>query len=55
MKKIFTFLVLLSSFISTPNNKKIIVALSLNDCISCTASLYQINSSLNNPEMLFYF
>lgn len=55
MKKIFTFLVLLSSFISTPNNKKIIVALSLNDCISCTASLYQINSSLNNPEMLFIF
>src|SRR5690606_24273134 len=53
MKK--TFLLIFILFVTTiyaNNKKKIIVALSLNDCISSTAPLYQINSALNNPEML---
>ncbi|SEH65932.1 hypothetical protein SAMN02927937_00736 [Paenimyroides aquimaris] len=56
MRKSLVILMLLSTLISFSNNsKKIIVALSLNDCISCTAPLNQINSALNNPEILFVF
>lgn len=56
MKKSLVILMLLSTLISFSNNsKRIIVALSLTDCISSTASLNQINNALNNPEILFVF
>lgn len=56
MRKSLVILMLLSTLISFSNNsKKIIVALSLTDCISSTVPLTQINSALNNPEILFVF
>lgn len=49
-------LLLLSSLaIYATNKKKIIVALSLNDCISCSIALTEVNNILKNPEMTIVF
>lgn len=52
MKKIvFIFLLLLNLICYSNNNNKIIIALSLNDCLSCLMPLNEINQALNHPEM----
>lgn len=54
MNKYFSLIILLSSLLSFSNNsKKIIVALSLNDCANCSVVLYQIYEELKHPEITF--
>jgi len=55
MKLILTTLILFINFICYSNTKKIIVAFSLNDCISGSASLHELNQILKNPEMTIVF
>ena len=56
MKPIFTTLILLFNLISYSNNpKKIIVAFSLNDCISGSVPLYELSIILKEPEMTIVF
>lgn len=56
MRKLYTLLLLfLSIAINAKQTKKIIVALSLNDCISGSVSLYELNNVLKNPEMTIVF
>lgn len=57
MNKKFILLLLFFQSISiyATQQKKIIVAFSLNDCISGSASLHQLNKELNNPEMTILF
>ena len=54
MNKYFSLIILLSSLLSFSNNsKKIIVALSLNDCANYSVVLYQIYEELKHPEITF--
>lgn len=53
MKKLFIILTFLTQYFCFAYNKKIIVALSLNDCANCSIGLYQINNTLKNPEITF--
>lgn len=54
--KQLTFIIFLFSFLGFSNNsKKIIVALSLNDCANCSIVLNHLNKVLKNPEMTFVF
>lgn len=55
MKKVFTAFLLLFFLFGFSNNRKIIVAFSLNDCISGSASLHELNQILKNPEMTIVF
>ncbi len=56
MKKTFLLLfILLFTTIYANDKKKIIVALNLNDCISCSLALTEINRVLKHPEMTIVF
>lgn len=46
---------LISYLCFSNNDKQIIVALSLNDCVNCTISLHKINKILDNPKLTFVF
>lgn len=46
---------LISCLCFSNNDKQIIVALSLNDCVNCTISLHKINKILDNPKITFVF
>lgn len=52
-------LILLLFFVSISvygnQTKKIIIAFSLSDCITCSAPLYELNTILKNPEMTIVF
>lgn len=56
MKKTFSLIfILFFTAIYANNKRKIIVALNLNDCISCSLALTEINKVLNHPEMTIVF
>jgi len=55
MTKKLLLLLLLSSLSLYSSNKKIIVALSLSDCISCSLALTEVNNILKNPKMTIVF
>lgn len=54
MNKIIFIIIFLFNLLAFSNNsKKIIVALSLNDCANCSVALYHINEKLNDPDITF--
>jgi len=56
MKKTFLLIfIFLVTTIYANNKRKIIVALNLNDCISCSLALTEINRTLKHPEMTIVF
>jgi len=54
-KNLILLLFFLSISVYAKQTKKIIIAFSLNDCLTCSVSLYELNNVLKNPEMTIVF